>query len=134
MSARNHIDPYGGLNPLVDSVLGPTAYEVVRFVATQMPVIQKVANEPYVRTFASGLTAGLVTSLLYPGKATLETLVDSTIWIRDPLTGSKYNADSGYFKMVYTTNGVTISIDPTAPTALQTGAEINWFLTSVEVR
>ena len=134
MSYRNPNDPYGGRNPLVDQVIGPTAYEIVRFVAIQMPVIQKVANQPFIRLGSTGVTSGAVTQLLFPPNVSLETLVDSTVWVIDPLTGDRYNADSGYFTLSYKSAGVVISFKSEAPAQLLTGAKVDWYVTAVEIR
>lgn len=132
MGMRNHTDPYGGLNPLVDRVIGPKAYDFVKFVALRMGFIQKAASEPYTRLRLLARTTGLVTSLVFPPTVLLENMVDSAVWIVDPVTGSRCNADSGYFNVIYTTMGATISIKPEAPLSLQ-NAEIMWFLTAMEV-
>lgn len=131
MNMRSPTDPYGGLNPLVDKVLGPKAYDIVRFVACHMPIIAKVAAQPWSRLKAVGKTVGLVTNILFPPLITLPMLVDSTVWLVDPITGSRYNGESGYFTTAYTTAGLTISLSETAPIALQS-ADVLWMLT-VEV-
>ncbi|QYW01941.1 tail fiber [Stenotrophomonas phage Piffle] len=128
MNMRTCGDPYGGLNPLVDRVLGPKAYDIVRFVAVNMNLIAKAAAEPYARLTATGKISGPVTNLLFPTSIPLESLVDSTVWLIDPLTGARYNAESGYFTTAYTANGVTISLSETAPVALQ-AADVLWFMT-----
>ncbi|UZV39864.1 hypothetical protein [Xanthomonas virus PB119] len=133
MGMRNHIDPYGGLNPLVDRVLGPKAYDIVKFVACRMPFIEKVAAEPWSRLRLVGKMVGPVTSLLFPPMVQLANVMDSVIWLIDPLTGARYNADSGYFTVAHTQLGVTISMKDEAPVALQT-ADVLWFLTAAEVR
>ncbi|QEG09309.1 hypothetical protein HYP93_gp48 [Stenotrophomonas phage Pokken] len=128
MNMRTCGDPYGGLNPLVDRVLGPKAYDIVRFVAHNMNLIAKAASEPYARLTAYGKASGLVTNILFPADVSLGALVDSTVWLVDPLTGSRYNSESGYFTTAYTVNGLTISLNETAPEALQS-ADVIWFMT-----
>lgn len=128
MNMRSPCDPYGGLNPLVDKLIGPKAYDIVRFVAYNMPLIAKVAAEPWVRLKAVGKTSGLVSNLMYPVSVTLDNLVDSTIWLIDATTGARYNAESGYFTTAYSSNGVTISINETAPVSLRE-ADVMWLLT-----
>lgn len=129
---RNHLDPYGGLNPLVDRLLGPKAYEIIRFVASRMPFIEKVAADPWRRMTLLGKMVGTTTSLLFPPLVPLDGVMDSTIWLKDPVTGNRCNSESGYFTVSYQAQGVVITLNIDAPASLQT-ADIVWFLTAVEV-
>lgn len=128
MNMRSPCDPYGGLNPLVDKLIGPKAYDIVRYVAINMPLIAKVAAQPWLQLKAVGKTTGLVTNLLFPPNIQLSQLVNSTVWLIDPITGSRFNAESGYFTTAYTLQGLTISLNENAPTSLQS-ADVLWMLT-----
>ncbi|AVO23169.1 hypothetical protein RIVERRIDER_88 [Xanthomonas phage RiverRider] len=129
---RNHLDPYGGLNPLVDRLLGPKAYEVVRFVASRMGFIEKVAADSWRRIPLVGKMSGTATQLLFPPLVQLDGIVESTIWLKDPVTGNRCNSESGYFTVTYMAQGARIVLNNNAPVSLQT-ADILWFLTAVEV-
>lgn len=131
MGSRTVCDPYGGLNPLVDKVIGPRAYEIVKFVALRMGWIQKVAAEPYTRLALIGQVAGTTTNLLFPPTVTLGSMFDSAVWLTDPTTGIQYGVDSGYFSTAYSTAGVTITLKSGAPAGLQI-ASIKWSLTAFE--
>lgn len=54
MGMRNEMSPYGGVNPLIDKMIG-NAYDIVKYVARYLKEIRYVAeNMEYVYTAANG--------------------------------------------------------------------------------
>lgn len=117
----NSFNPYGGVNPLIDKVIG-NAYEIVKYVAKYLREIRYVAeNMQYVYAAANGnahrataVAAGL--SLSIPIPADVDMTVLQAVTVMAVVSDSVF-----YFPGVDTFNfgisggNVVISIDNTVP-------------------
>lgn len=131
MGTRNCNDPYGGYNPLVDRLIGPTAYDIVKFVALRMPFIQKAAANPYSQLPLVGKMVGTTTSMVFPPLVQPNTMVDSVVWLTDAL-GNRVKAET-VGTVTYSPVGMTIVLNQGANVAWRT-ADILWYLTAIETR
>lgn len=129
MSMQNILNPFGGRDPLVDKLIGPTAYQVVHYVALKMGAIERAAAFARLRKVAVGVVSGPITNLAYPPGVKMAGVVRSDIWLVG--TDKKIDAASGAFSVGYTDQGVQI--------VLKTGFEawvgekVEWFIEANEV-
>lgn len=139
MNMRSSTDPYGGLNPLVDRIIGPKAYDIVKFVAERMGFVQYVAgnmeaivnvNNNLMSTYqAMGITpvAGQSVSLQMPFPILPVVVLSTQVAVRT-LNGGFYTAESGYFRWSIQGNTLQFTLNANAPAALE-NAQLIWTLT-----
>lgn len=129
MNMRTIMDPFGGNDTLVDKLIGPTAYQVVHYVALKMSVLERAASFARLRKVATGVVSGQVTNLAYPPGVKMAGLVRSDLWLIG--TDKKIDAASGGFTVGYTDQGVQITLKDGFEAWI--GEKVEWFIEANEV-
>jgi hypothetical protein len=128
MNMRATCDPYGGLNPLVDKCIGPTAYHVVQYVAQNMAYVQRAAANTNIqkRLTTVLLFAAGGASIALPLDCTIDQVLSSSVMLKTP-AGLLIDSDSGLFTTSIDATSMTLTLTPEATIALN-NSEVRWFL------
>lgn len=134
---RNSQDPFGGVDPLVDKLIG-NAFQYVKYVAQYVKEIRYVAlNMEHVYRVSRNmyhnylqvktLTAlGSSYDILLPEGVTPAMVINSTVIVKT--TDNKiYGASPANFSWVISGGKLTVTVPGDAPAAL-VGGEIRWLL------
>lgn len=141
MGIRCSTDPYGGVNPLIDKMIG-NSYQTVKFVSGYCKEIRYVAEkmediylvaknmatvkENAVVKGTSGI-AGSDTILPFPDQVDITKIVSTQVMIRSVLDGALYDSSHGYFTSRVASDGLHLLLSNTAPLSVQ-NSEIVWFI------
>ena len=137
MSIRPSQDPYSGIDPYVDKLIG-NAYEVVKYVARYVKTIRYVAfNMEHIHRVSNALfetivikkailSLGTTIEINLPVGLSAGMIINTTVTAQT-IDGEVYPASPSTFSWKISNGKLVVEVSPMAPVAL-VNAELRWLL------